>query len=187
MSRPPGGPSPADHDLVTRARNGDREAFRVLVERYEGRAYAIAFGLVGDREDAREIVQEAFLKAYRTLGGFRGDSSFYTWLYRIVVNLAIDARRKEHPSPLEAPDRLEDRDSPSPSDDAYRSELRAAILAAIDDLPPEQRAAIVLRELEGLSYAEIAEVEQVPIGTVMSRLFYARRKLQNALARYRGT
>ena len=186
MTRPVGAQVPPDHDLVARAREGDRDAFRVLVERYEGRVYAIAFGLVGHREDARDVVQEALFKAYRMLGGFRGESSFYTWLYRIVVNVAIDLRRKERPSPLEAPDRLADEGAESPADAAYRQELRTAIRTAVEALPAEQRAVIVLRELEGLSYAEIAEVEQVPIGTVMSRLFYARRKLQAALARYRG-
>jgi RNA polymerase sigma-70 factor, ECF subfamily len=185
VSRPGGAEGPADLELVARARAGDRDAFRLLVERYEGRAYAIAYGFLGNREDAREIVQEAFLKAYRTLAGFRGEAGFYTWLYRIVVNLAIDFRRRDRPAPLEEPDRLRDPREADPASEAYRGELREAIRAAIDGLPREQRAVIVLRELEGLSYAEIAEVEQVPIGTVMSRLFYARRKLQAALARYR--
>ncbi len=186
MTDGPGGRPPADGELVARARTGDRDAFRLLVERYQSRAYAIAYAVVGDREDALEIVQEAFLKAFRTLGGFRGDSSFYTWLYRIVMNLAIDLRRRERPAPLEAPDRMSDPRGSDPAEQAHRSELRAAITAAIRALPPEQQAVIVLREIDGLSYAEIAEVEQVPIGTVMSRLFYARRKLQAALARYRG-
>jgi RNA polymerase sigma-70 factor (ECF subfamily) len=187
VTGPPGRAGPADHELVARARGGDREAFRLLVERYEGRAYAIAYGFVGHREDARDIVQEAFLKAYRTLGGFRGDSSFYTWLYRIVVNLAIDHRRRERPVPLEQPERLADTRGEGPADQTYRGELREAIRAAVDALPAEQRRVIILRELEGLSYAEIADTEQVPIGTVMSRLFYARRKLQAALGRYRGS
>jgi RNA polymerase sigma-70 factor, ECF subfamily len=187
MTGPTRGQGPSDPELVARTREGDREAFCLLVERYEGRAYAIAFGLVGHREDAREIVQEAFLKAFRTLGSFRGESSFYTWLYRIVVNLAIDLHRRERPVPLEQPDRLADPRQESPADETYRGELREAIRAAVDALPAEQRRIIVLRELEGLSYAEIAEVEQVPIGTVMSRLFYARRKLQAALGRYRGS
>jgi RNA polymerase sigma-70 factor (ECF subfamily) len=185
MTRPSGSEAPAEQELVSRARNGDRDAFRLLVERYEGRVYAIAYGLLGHREDAREVAQEAFLKAYRMLGSFRGDAGFYTWLYRIVVNLAIDLRRRDRPAPLEDPDRMRDARSEDPAGEAYRGELRAAIRTAIDGLPPEQRAVIVLRELEGLSYAEIAEVEQIPIGTVMSRLFYARRKLQAALARYR--
>lgn len=186
MTRAPGDPSPADEELVAQARNGEAEAFRILVERYQGRAYSIAFGMVGDREDAMEVVQEAFLKAFRTLGGFRGESSFYTWLYRILVNLAIDLRRKVRPVQLEAPERLGDPRASDPAEEAHRRELRAAISAAIETLPPEQQAVIVLREIQGLSYAEIAEVEQVPIGTVMSRLFYARRKLQVALAGYRG-
>lgn len=186
MTQVPGGPRPADGELVAQARKGDAEAFRVLVERYQGRAYSIAYGVVGHREDALDIVQEAFLKAFRMLGGFRGESGFYTWFYRILVNLAIDFRRKVRPVLLEAPDRLGDARASNPVEEVHRGELRAAITAAIAALPPEQQAVIVLREIEGLSYAEIAEVEQVPIGTVMSRLFYARRKLQAALARYRG-
>ncbi len=185
MAEVPAGSLPTDGELVTRARGGDRDAFRLLVERYQGRAYAIALSVTGDRDEALEVVQDAFLKAFRTLESFRGESGFYTWFYRIVMNLAIDARRRERPVPLEAPDRLGDPRASDPAEQTYRSQLRAAISAAIRALPPEQQAVIVLREIEGLSYAEIAEVEQIPIGTVMSRLFYARRKLQAALARYR--
>lgn len=186
MSDATGGGGPSEEALVARAQAGDRDAFRQLVERYQGRAYAVAYALTGRRDEALDVVQEAFLKAFRTLATFRGDSAFYTWFYRIVLNVAIDLARRERPASPEGLEPLAGPPGGDPAEQAYRAELRAAIVAALRTLPPEQRAVVVLREIEGLSYAEIAATLQVPIGTVMSRLFYARRKLRAALAPYRG-
>lgn len=181
-----------DRQLIERAQAGDAGAFRRLVERHQRRAYAIAFALLRDEEDAREIVQEAFIRVYRGLSHFHGGSSFFTWLYRIVTNLSIDLMRR--PSRRERP--AAELAEPSESDelptaareltDPYhaleRSELRAAIQKALDELPPYHRGVIVMRELEGMSYEEMASAMGVSKGTIMSRLFHARRKLERALA-----
>lgn len=183
-----------DRALVERAQEGDREAFRQLVERHQRRAFAIAIGLVRDENDAREIVQEAFLRVFRSLERFQGGSSFFTWFYRIVTNLAIDHMRK--PARREAelfddPQIADDSDAFSfvaridgadPADVVRRREIAARIQAALDDLPPYHRSVIIMREVEGMSYQEMAEAMQVSKGTIMSRLFHARQKLQKALA-----
>jgi RNA polymerase sigma-70 factor (ECF subfamily) len=182
-----------DGVLVERAQRGDKQAFRQLVERHQRRAFAIAIGLVRDENDAREIVQEAFLRVFRSLDKFQGGSSFFTWLYRIVVNLAIDLMRK--PARREA----ELFDNPSVSEEAEslpfvsrvegadplhkleRQQLAQRIAEALDALPPYHRSVILMREVEGMSYQEMAEAMQVSKGTIMSRLFHARQKLQRAL------
>ncbi len=180
-----------DRDLVELVASGDQDAYRILVERYQSKIFAVAYGLMHNREDAREVAQEAFIKAYRNLKGFRRDASFYTWIYRITVNLGIDFRRKAYRSRETALD--ENRITPSdahhtgprpmanPSQAYERQELGGSIRAAIDQLPADQRTAIILREIEGLSYKEIAEAMGCAEGTVMSRLFYARKKLQELL------
>lgn len=183
-----------DGVLVERAQRGDKQAFRQLVERHQRRAFAIAIGLVRDENDAREIVQEAFLRVFRSLDKFQGGSSFFTWLYRIVVNLAIDLMRK--PARREA----ELFDNPPPPDEAEplpfiarlegadplrsleRRHIAKRISEALDALPPYHRSVILMREVEGMSYQEMAEAMQVSKGTIMSRLFHARQKLQRALA-----
>lgn len=182
-----------DRVLIARARSGDRSAFRSLVERHQRRAFAIAVGLVRDENDAREIVQEAFLRVYRGLDAFEGSSSFFTWLYRIVSNLAIDfirkpGRREAEPLDLDALDEATDSplvariDAADPLDSVHRGELRLRIAAALDALPAYHRGVILMREVEGMSYEEMAEAMGVSKGTIMSRLFHARRKLQHALA-----
>ncbi len=186
--------SPGDGELVERARQGDREAFRALVERYQRKVAALALGMLRNREDALDIVQDTFTKAYQSLERFKGDSSFYTWIYRIGVNLCIDHQRRESryvqvgndddetgeeltpPSP-------EDLERDQPFEDARSTELGAHLVEAIKELTPEHRAVILLREVDGLSYEEISRVLDCPKGTVMSRLHYARRHLQ---ARLRG-
>jgi RNA polymerase sigma-70 factor (ECF subfamily) len=180
---------------VRRARKGDHEAFRVLVERYQGRAYRLALRILRSEEAARDAVQEAFVKAYTSLSRFEERSSFFTWLYRLVTNQCIDMRRREHPErrvELREDDSLEDaalRVAPEvegalpelPEGALERQELREQLAAAIGELPEPARATLLLREVDGLSYAEIAEAQGIPRGTVMSRLHYARRKLQLAL------
>ena len=183
-----------DAQAVARAREGDPEAFRVLVERYQGRAYGQALRMLGDPERARDAVQEGFLRAYRGLPRFQGRSAFTTWLYRLMFNVCIDAKRRDR-SGLQVewddgvarelrPDAEEDpqlRVEPSPDSALERAELGQALQAAIDELPEDARRTLLLREVDGLSYAEIAQALEIPKGTVMSRLHYARRQLRQRL------
>ena len=192
------GPTPrdgagSDAELIQAVLGGDATAYRGLVERYQGRVYTMIYGMVRNQEDARDLTQDVFIKAYRNLHGFRADARFYTWLYRIAMNLAIDLTRRRQHRPLPG---LEDdvavrgddgavldlHHADSPRKAVERSQLYATILKALDQLPEDQRQVVLLRELEGLSYKEISEVLDVPEGTVMSRLFYARKKLQALLA-----
>jgi RNA polymerase sigma-70 factor (ECF subfamily) len=187
----------SDEELIEKTRRGDRAAFQALVEKYQRRIYAVAYGLLGNREDALDAVQEAFIKAYRSLDGFKGKSGFYTWLYRIVSNTAIDLGRKssrrEEIEFREEIDADEEKGNypiaPSaqdPASELMKKELGELIEGAIAKLPPEQRTAVVLREIEGLSYREIAKVMRCSQGTVMSRLHYGRKKLQELLGPHLG-
>lgn len=185
-----------DRELISRAQKGDTVAFRRLVERHQRRAFAIAYGHVRDENDARELVQEAFLRVYRNLDGFQGSSSFFTWLYRIITNLSIDLKRKpghrnkkaldesridaEEASDTDVPF-LSRVDGADPADVVRRREIGAKLKAALDALPSYHRGVIVMREVEGLSYEEMAQAMGVSKGTIMSRLFHARQKLQRAL------
>lgn len=181
-----------DAQMVTRVLAGDRDAYRIIVRRYQNRLHAMVLGMVRNQEDARDITQNAFIKAYESLSSFRIESSFYTWLYRIAMNLAIDhcrrgQRRKTSSfdekigsneedgpiDPLPAPD--------NPQKALQRKELQERIFAALEQLPEEHREVVLLREVEGFSYKEIADMLDLPEGTVMSRLFYARKKLQITL------
>ncbi len=189
---------PSDLEAVTRAAQGDHDAFRVLVERYQDRAYGLALRVMRDEEQARDVVQEAFLKAYRSLGRFEGRSSFYTWFYRVVMNLCIDAKRRqprgrmvewdeghalETPvgAGLDAVDPVRQQAS-GPAGDLERAELREAVRRAIEALPDDARQTLLLREVDGLSYSEIAKSLGIPKGTVMSRLHHARRRVRTLLA-----
>ncbi|MBI5114911.1 sigma-70 family RNA polymerase sigma factor [Candidatus Poribacteria bacterium] len=182
----------SDEQLIERIRQGDTTAFQALVEKYQKKLYAVAYGLLGNREDALDSVQEAFVKAYRSLDRFKGESSFYTWLYRITVNAAIDMGRKQgRRDEVEFLEEVEPEEEKgeypvassieNPSQQLMRKELGAMIEDAIQQLPAEQRTAIVLREIEGLSYKEIANLMRCSEGTVMSRLHYGRKKLQEIL------
>ena len=195
-------PESQDWDLVERASNGDQEAFRALVEKYQRRILGVVTGMLHDREAALEVTQETFIKAYRSLGGFKGDASFYTWIYRIAVNLAIDYQRREWRRPMADSVRASQNDDGSPGEslldrlrddhpgaDPFQatkdSELRERVRQAVDELTPDHRAVILLREVEGLSYEEISQVMQCSKGTVMSRLHYARKKLQAQLKEFK--
>lgn len=180
-----------DHALVHDAKNGNQAAFGKLVNLYYKMVYAIAYGVLNHSEAARDTAQEVFLKVFREIRNFEQKSKFKTWLYRIAVNTAIDEARKKRP--LESLDRRDDQDnekpvfiprddSPGPRDLAYQSELREVLKRALDELSPEHRAVMVLREFQDLSYEEIAEMLKIEIGTVMSRLFYARKKLAEILS-----
>jgi RNA polymerase sigma-70 factor (ECF subfamily) len=188
-----------DRDLVERVQTGDEAAFKELFDRYHRRAFAVAFGVVKNKQDALDIVQDAFIKVHRHIGNFQGSSSFYTWLYRIVMNLSIDhVRRGKKGKDLDYDDRV-GRDvsdvagdgallprilDGNPGKTALRKELTEAIMAALEELPEYHRAVILLREVEGLSYEEMSKILKVPKGTIMSRLFHARKKMQAALSEY---
>jgi RNA polymerase sigma-70 factor (ECF subfamily) len=185
-----------DRGLIAKAQQGDAAAFRSLVERHQRRAFAIALALVRDENDARELVQDAFLRVYKGLENFQGGSSFFTWLYRIITNLSIDLIRKpgrqlvdidearfESDEGAEAEFPLLSRvDGSDPADVVRRREIAARLQVALDALPPYHRGVIVMREIEGLSYEEMAQAMGVSKGTIMSRLFHARQKLQKALS-----
>ena len=182
----------SDWELVQRTRAGDRDAFRELVERYQRKIAALVVGMLRNRDDALDIVQETFTKAYENLDRFKGDSSFYTWIYRIAHNLCIDHQRRSAKQPQvaveveagEPPPPVADGPRPDhPYERARDAEISRRLREAIRELTPDHRAVILLRELEGLSYEEISRVLECPKGTVMSRLHYARRQLQ---ARLRG-
>jgi RNA polymerase sigma-70 factor, ECF subfamily len=193
MTREAGGPS--DAEAIRQVLAGETDAFRTLVERYQGRIYRMAVRVLRDEEAARDATQEAFLKAYAALARFRGQSSFYTWLYRLAMNQCLDLRRRdrsgrevaweegghlelelgEDPPPNAASDSF------APADAVFRKELRMRMAEAIDSLPEGARETLILREVDGLSYAEIAAALAIPKGTVMSRLHYARRQVQRLL------
>ena len=187
-----------DAALVDRVREGDNAAFQELFEKYHRRAFAVALGVVKNKQDAMDVVQDAFIKVHKHLHSFQGTSSFYTWLYRIVMNLSIDhvrrVRRKRGMDYDDAISREEDAagdgallptitDS-NPSKAVMRRELHEAIQKALHALPEHHQQVIVLREVEGMSYEEMAQTLEVPKGTIMSRLFHARRKMQTQLEEY---
>ena len=181
-----------DHELVLAARKGDRDAFKTLFERYHRRAYALAFGVLRHQDDALDVVQDAFIKAHKYLDKFEGNSSFYTWLYRIVMNLAIDHLRKHRRiKPVELDEsRLEESADEgliprilggNPSRALQDKEIRGRIDGALAELSENHRSVLVMRELEGLSYEEMAQAMNCSKGTIMSRLFHARRNMQKRL------
>jgi RNA polymerase sigma-70 factor, ECF subfamily len=181
-----------DAKIVEAIRAGDAGAYRELVEKYQSRIYAMICGMVRDREEAHDLTQDAFVKAFKNLDRFRLEASFYTWLYRIASNVSIDWLRKQKRRKHDEFDESRAaRDSAgmidpiyqkqSPGKELERSQLKDRIFDAMETLSPEHRQIVLLREVEGYSYSEIAEVMGIPEGTVMSRLFYARRKLQGLL------
>ena len=184
-----------DADLVRAVLDGDGDAYRGIVERYKGRAYGVALGILGDPDEALDVVQEGFVKAYYGLKDFRFGSSFYTWLYRMLVNLAIDRKRSQARRgtvPLDEGVRVdEDPDfehlsvARTPEEVLQDRQLGDALTRAIGALPDHHRTVILLREVEGLSYEEIAEAMKCSVGTVMSRLHYARAKLRETLRPFR--
>jgi RNA polymerase sigma-70 factor (ECF subfamily) len=182
-----------DRDLVEAARRGDRDAFRTLFERYHRRAYALAFGVLRHQDDALDVVQDAFIKAHKHLDKFEGNSSFFTWLYRIVMNLAIDHLRKHRRvSPVELDEQVVQGEASddtllpkllggNPGRALMDKQIRARIDAALGELSDNHRAVLVMRELEGLSYEEMAKAMGCSKGTIMSRLFHARKNMQKRL------
>ncbi|MBF8268962.1 MAG: RNA polymerase sigma factor [Gammaproteobacteria bacterium] len=181
-----------DQLLVARVQQGDKAAFDVLVLRYQSRLTNLVSRFLRNQNDVLDITQEAFLKAYRALPNFRGDSAFYTWLYRIAINtaknyLSLQSRRsagvEQDFSEIEQIDGDNVlKDIATPEHLLLTDEIQATIISAIEQLPEDLRVAITLREIEGLSYEEIAEVMDCPIGTVRSRIFRAREAIDNKLA-----
>ena len=170
---------------------GDVDAYERIIAAYQDDVWRSIARLLYDREATKDLVQETFVKAYETLSRFKGESSFYTWLYRIVVNLAIDSRRRGRRHPTVAIEdqpggedfsrTLADDDRADPFEQVRAREIGARVAEAIDELTPDHKAVILLREVEGLSYEDISRVMQCSKGTVMSRLHYARKKLQARL------
>jgi RNA polymerase sigma-70 factor (ECF subfamily) len=181
----------SDQAFVDRAKRGDRRAFDALVLKYQQKIVKLAMRYVRDPSEALDVAQEAFIKAYRALPGFRGESAFYTWLYRIAINVAknyvVSAQRQPLQWPTEGPDDEprepgpELRDDETPEGLAMQAQLQETVERAISALPEELRTAIVLRELEGLSYEEIAVAMDCPVGTVRSRIFRAREAIDEAI------
>jgi len=181
-------------DLVKRCQAGDAEAFDELVVRYRTRVFGMIYNMVHSEQDAWDLAQDSFLKAWKSIKRFRGQSSFYTWIYRIVMNVTIDWLRKKQVkaggAEFDDAIQLKEVDPASktmpkadalPSENLEQREIRAEIDKAIAQLSPEHRAVILMKEIDGMQYHEIAESLGCSIGTVMSRLFYARKKLQNLL------
>lgn len=171
----------SESEVIAAIRSGDKEAYREIVEKYMQRAYYIALGLVRDPDAAMDISQMAFIKAYKNLKRFDLERPFFPWFYRILRNLSLDyikRARRVNEIPLEDVQIL--------SDESEDRDMKEALWKAIEDLPTEQREIIVLRYFEGLSYREIAETMGKPIGTVMSSLYYSKRKLKSTLGKFLG-
>jgi RNA polymerase sigma-70 factor (ECF subfamily) len=197
-------PSPTQTDdraLVMRAKAGDRAAFADLLRRYERRVFSVANTMLRNPDDAKDVCQEAFWKAHNALASFDGDAQFFTWMYRITVNLAIDYLRKRRGERVEFDDARANGEAEAgdptgisprrlgfdPVHALEDRELREQLMAALALLSPAHRAVLVLREVEGLSYQEMADVIGCSIGTIMSRLFHARKRMQALLLEARGS
>jgi RNA polymerase sigma-70 factor (ECF subfamily) len=195
-------PDADDLQLVDAAKTGNRRAFRFLVQRYQRKVYAVAYGFLRSREDALDVVQESFIKVHRYLDRFEGNSSFYTWLYRIVANLCIDhLRRNKRHRDVEFDDALRhdnEGDKPTaltttlqgmgdPGEMLRRKEIMAAFQDCLQHLSDKHRAVIVMREIQGMSYEEMAQTMECSKGTIMSRLFHARRNMQKLLTERLGS
>jgi RNA polymerase sigma-70 factor (ECF subfamily) len=180
-----------DQALVERVQSGDKKAFDLLVLKYQQRIMKVLSRYVRDPSEVQDLAQEAFIKAYRALPNFRGDSAFYTWLYRIAINTAknfVVAQGRRPPNDdIEATEAEQYngesalKDYASPERETLRDEIRETVFRAIDELPEDLKTAITLRELEGMSYEEIAEAMDCPIGTVRSRIFRAREAIDTQL------
>lgn len=169
----PDGKTLEDQWLVRRSKGGDREAFSILVTRYQAPVFRVVRGILTDPAESDDVAQEVFLKAYANLAKFRGDAGFFTWLYRIAVNEALRARKRR---PLVTSDELPEAEAP-PEPDEEGPSLRT-LQRLLGKLTDDFRSVVVLRDIEGLTYQEIAETLEIPIGTVESRLFRARQELR---------
>lgn len=178
-----------DQQLVVRVQKGDLRAFDLLVLKYQHKIFSLIGRYVHDADEVQDVAQEAFIKAYRALPKFRGDSQFYTWLYRIAVNTAKNYLVSRSRRPPGSDVEVEDaeyyegggalRDIENPENALFGAELKQVVEAAIGDLPADLRTAVTLREFDGLSYEDIADIMDCPVGTVRSRIFRAREAIDN--------
>lgn len=186
-----------DQQLVERARNGDTRAFDLLVKKYQHKIIGLIGRYVNDHSEVQDVAQEAFIKAYRALGSFRAESAFYTWMYRIAINTAknhlVSRSRRPPGSDLDMSDaeildhsgRLADIETPEAA--MARDQLEKAVFDAIEALPDDLRTAITLREMDGLSYEDIANIMECPVGTVRSRIFRAREAVDQHIQPFLST
>ncbi|SFK19825.1 RNA polymerase sigma factor RpoE [Succinivibrio dextrinosolvens] len=186
----------SDEAIVKRVQQGDVSAYNILVIKYQHKVAQIISKFVGNSADVNDVAQEAFIKAYKAINNFRGESSFYTWLYRIVVNAAktyleSNSKRKNHIDvdseefqSIDSQGVLTSRESPDKIIESQ--ELQQVILSAMNELPEELRQAIMLREVEGMTYEDMADLLQIPIGTVRSRIFRARQFIEERMSKFAG-
>jgi len=181
----------SDKQLVERVQRGDKRAFDVLTLKYQHKIVGLVSRYLNDADEVMDVTQEAFIKAYRALPRFRGDSAFYTWLYRIAINTAknhlVSRSRRPPDTDIDVDGEFQGdsvvlRDVGGPESAMARDQLEEVIFSAIDELPEELKVAVTLREFEGLSYEEIAEVMECPVGTVRSRIFRAREAIEKRIA-----
>ena len=194
LSPDPKTTSESDLQLVQRVQRGDKRAFDLLVLKYQHRVLALVSRLVKDPSEVQDVAQESFIKAYRALPNFRGDSAFYTWLYRIAINTAKNYLVARQRRPVGVELALDDDESfeaqfalkeiENPENRLHGEELRQVVDVAIKQLPEDLRTAVTLREFDGLSYEEIAEVMSCPVGTVRSRIFRAREAIDTCISAY---
>ena len=180
-----------DKQLVERVRRGDKRAFDLLILKYQHKIISIVGRYLGDRNDVQDVSQETFIKAYRAIPNFRGESAFYTWLYRIAINTAKNHLVSKSRRPPNIDIDIDDgefqdnsavlRDNKSPEASLATKQMEEVIFRAIENLPPELRVAVTLREFEGLSYEEIARMMDCPVGTVRSRIFRAREAIEQKI------
>jgi len=185
------GENNTDRLLVERVQQGDMHAFDLLVRKYQHKIVALISRYINDWSECEDVAQEAFLRAYRALGGFRGESRFYTWLYKIAVNTAKNYLVSQGRRPPTEDVAIEDaefgdigrglRDNATPEHELLRQEMEQTMFSAVQALPEDLRLAITLREVKGMSYVEIAEFMHCPVGTVRSRIFRAREAIDNSL------
>lgn len=185
------GDNELDHELVRRVQAGDKGAFDLLVRKYQHKLASVISRYVGDWAECQDVAQEAFVRAYRAIGNFRGDSAFYTWLYKIAINTAKNWLVSQGRRPPTEDVQIEDavhldaavrlKDGSTPERELLRQEIEQTVTRAVDALPDDLRQAITLREVDGLSYEEIAETMNCPIGTVRSRIFRAREAIDARL------
>jgi len=186
-----------DQQLVVKVQKGDKRAFDLLVLKYQHKVHAIVGRFVRDTDEVADVVQEAFIKAYRALPKFRGESQFYTWLYRIAVNTAKNYLVSRSRRPPGSDVDIDDaeyysgseylKDLGTPENQLFRDELESVIVKSIAELPEDLRTAVTLREYEGLSYEEIAEIMECPVGTVRSRIFRARETIDTVVGKLINT
>lgn len=185
------GESESDQSLVKRVQNGEKQAFDLLVRKYQHRIISVISRYISDWSECQDVAQDTFVRAYRAIGNFRGDSQFYTWLYKIAINTAknhlVSQKRRPPGDDIEVEDaQLFDgaarlRDTATPERELLRQEIEQTVFDVVEQLPEELKEAITLREADGLSYQEIAKIMDCPIGTVRSRIFRAREAIDERL------